>query len=160
MQCDSDLMLARRIKRDVEHRGRTVDGILDQYVLSSQSVLSRSSFIPTGRYLRFVKPSYDNFVRPTASHADIVRRPRMPCPVADSFFLLKIVPGHNNRVAIDLICTHVRRQLQERRNKFRGKMAIPHRYLPSRSGSPTPECKVEDLDLTIHPQTTQVQVRE
>lgn len=25
------------------------------------------------RYLRFVKPSYDNFVRPTAAHADIVR---------------------------------------------------------------------------------------
>lgn len=36
-------MLARRIKRDVEHRGRTVDGILDQYVLNSQSALSRSS---------------------------------------------------------------------------------------------------------------------
>ncbi|KAF8735985.1 hypothetical protein AX14_001064 [Amanita brunnescens Koide BX004] len=117
VQCDSDLMLARRIKRDVVHRGRTVDGILDQY-------------------LRFVKPSYDNFVRPTASHADI------------------IVPGHNNKVAIDLICTHVRRQLQERSNKFRGKMAIPHRYLPSRSGSPTLE---SDLGLTVHPQTTQMQ---
>ena len=39
VQCDSDLMLARRIKRDVEHRGRTVDGILDQYVLNSQSAL-------------------------------------------------------------------------------------------------------------------------
>lgn len=24
------------------------------------------------RYLRFVKPSYDNFVRPTAAYADIV----------------------------------------------------------------------------------------
>lgn len=28
--CDSDLMLARRIKRDVKERGRDVDGILDQ----------------------------------------------------------------------------------------------------------------------------------
>ncbi|KAF8349144.1 armadillo/beta-catenin/plakoglobin [Amanita rubescens] len=120
VQCDSDLMLARRIKRDVAQRGRTVDGILDQY-------------------LRFVKPSYDNFVRPTASHADI------------------IVPGHNNRVAIDLICTHVRRQLQERSNKFREKMAIPHLYLPSRSGSPMPGNKLEDLDLTVHPQTPQMQ---
>jgi len=116
-------MLARRIKRDVAQRGRTVDGILDQY-------------------LRFVKPSYDNFVRPTASHADI------------------IVPGHNNRVAIDLICTHVRRQLQERSNKFREKMAIPHLYLPSRSGSPMPGNKLEDLDLTVHPQTPQMQVRD
>lgn len=30
MQCDSDLMLARRIKRDVKERGRDVSGILDQ----------------------------------------------------------------------------------------------------------------------------------
>ncbi|KAF8753442.1 uridine kinase family [Rhizoctonia solani] len=31
VQCDSDLMLARRIKRDVAERGRDVDGILEQY---------------------------------------------------------------------------------------------------------------------------------
>ena len=31
VQCDSDLMLARRIRRDVKERGRTVDGVLDQY---------------------------------------------------------------------------------------------------------------------------------
>jgi len=30
VQCDSDLMLARRIKRDVKERGRDVGGILDQ----------------------------------------------------------------------------------------------------------------------------------
>lgn len=30
MQCDSDLMLARRIARDVKERGRSVDGILEQ----------------------------------------------------------------------------------------------------------------------------------
>jgi len=30
VQCDSDLMLARRIKRDVTERGRDVDGILEQ----------------------------------------------------------------------------------------------------------------------------------
>ncbi|KAK2460331.1 hypothetical protein APHAL10511_007720 [Amanita phalloides] len=120
VQCDSDLMLARRIKRDVEQRGRTVDGVLDQY-------------------LRFVKPSYDNFVRPTSSHADI------------------IVPGHNNKVAIDLISTHVRRQLQERSNMFRKKIAIPRLYLPSRPGSPSPEYGLEDLNLTVHPQTAQMQ---
>ncbi|GAB1525085.1 hypothetical protein RhiTH_008242 [Rhizoctonia solani] len=53
VQCDSDLMLARRIKRDVAERGRDVDGILEQY-------------------LRFVKPAYDYFVAPTARYADIV----------------------------------------------------------------------------------------
>ncbi len=30
VQCDSDLMLARRLRRDVQERGRDVDGILDQ----------------------------------------------------------------------------------------------------------------------------------
>lgn len=28
--CDSDMMLARRIKRDIKERGRDIDGILDQ----------------------------------------------------------------------------------------------------------------------------------
>ena len=30
VQCDSDLMLARRIQRDIVERGRDVKGILDQ----------------------------------------------------------------------------------------------------------------------------------
>lgn len=30
VQCDSDLMLARRLRRDVRERGRDVNGILDQ----------------------------------------------------------------------------------------------------------------------------------
>jgi uridine kinase len=30
VQCDSDLMLARRLQRDVKERGRSVEGILDQ----------------------------------------------------------------------------------------------------------------------------------
>lgn len=46
-------MLARRLKRDIKERGRDVDGVIDQY-------------------LRFVKDSYDNFVLPSARHADIV----------------------------------------------------------------------------------------
>lgn len=32
MKCDSDLMLARRLTRDVKERGRSVDGVLEQYV--------------------------------------------------------------------------------------------------------------------------------
>lgn len=31
-RCDSDLMLARRIKRDTTERGRDVAGVLDQLV--------------------------------------------------------------------------------------------------------------------------------
>lgn len=30
VQCDSDIMLARRIKRDVSERGRSVEGVLEQ----------------------------------------------------------------------------------------------------------------------------------
>ncbi|KAJ7707676.1 armadillo/beta-catenin/plakoglobin [Mycena rosella] len=119
VQCDSDLMLARRLKRDVAERGRDVDGILEQY-------------------LRYVKPAYDNYVLPSQRHADI------------------IVPGSNNTVAIDLICTHIRRKLLEQSHHFRQKMAIPHLYA-SPSGTVIPECKVEDLDLTILPQTRQLQ---
>ena len=73
VQCDSDLMLARRIKRDVKERARSVEGILDQSVYLrhyGDLILTLFQF----RYLRYVKPSYDNFVRPSSSHADIVRR--------------------------------------------------------------------------------------
>ncbi|MCO5565397.1 hypothetical protein L7F22_019070 [Adiantum nelumboides] len=77
VQCDSDLMLARRIKRDMIERGRDLHGILDQY-------------------LRFVKPSMDNFVSHTSKFADI------------------IVPGQNNQVAIEVICQQIRRQLELR----------------------------------------------
>nr|XP_018261748.1 uridine kinase [Kwoniella dejecticola CBS 10117]OBR83906.1 uridine kinase [Kwoniella dejecticola CBS 10117] len=86
VNCDSDLMLARRIKRDVKERGRDVDGILDQY-------------------LRFVKNSYDNFVQPSSRHADI------------------IVPGSSNQLAIELLVTHVKRQLDTRSLRFRRMLA-------------------------------------
>ncbi len=70
VQADSDLMLARRIARDTKERGRTVDGILEQYVLLN--CLGKLAYnLP--RYLRYVKPSYDNFVLPSSRHADIVR---------------------------------------------------------------------------------------
>ncbi|KAF7976967.1 hypothetical protein HWV62_5037 [Athelia sp. TMB] len=87
VQCDSDLMLARRIKRDVTERDREVEGILDQY-------------------LRYVKPAYDNFVGPTSRYADI------------------IVPGSDNNVAIELVSTHIRRQLAERATPFRKNIAV------------------------------------
>ena len=69
VQADSDLMLARRIARDTKERGRDVDGILEQYVLNRLEKLTYN--LP--RYLRYVKPSFDNFVLPSSRHADIVR---------------------------------------------------------------------------------------
>ncbi|KAL0244978.1 hypothetical protein GEMRC1_009058 [Eukaryota sp. GEM-RC1] len=50
---DSDIRLARRIKRDTVERGRTMDSILSQY-------------------LTHVKPSYDQFVKPCKRNADLV----------------------------------------------------------------------------------------
>ncbi|KAI0288012.1 uridine kinase family-domain-containing protein [Russula brevipes] len=120
VQADSDLMLARRIARDTKERGRSVDGILEQY-------------------LRYVKPSYDNFVLPSARHADI------------------IVPGKDNAVAIELISTHIRRQLEQRSRRFRQKMADSLSLEPSISRGPR-EPSIDELGLTVLEQTPQLKV--
>ncbi|KAF8269548.1 uridine kinase family-domain-containing protein [Lactarius quietus] len=119
VQADSDLMLARRIARDTKERGRAVDGILEQY-------------------LRYVKPSFDNFVLPSSRHADI------------------IVPGKDNAVAIELISTHIRRQLEQRSRHFRRKMAETLKR--SMSKGPSKELTIEDLGLTVLDQTPQLKV--
>ena len=53
VDADADVRLARRIKRDMESRGRDLAGILEQYE-------------------RFVKPSTEAFVGPSKAHADII----------------------------------------------------------------------------------------
>eukprot|EP01119_Soliformovum_irregulare_P012321 TRINITY_DN318_c1_g2_i2.p1 TRINITY_DN318_c1_g2~~TRINITY_DN318_c1_g2_i2.p1 ORF type:complete len:349 (-),score=111.65 TRINITY_DN318_c1_g2_i2:434-1480(-) len=50
---DSDVRLARRIKRDVAERGRDLEGIISQY-------------------FKFVKPSFDDYIMPTMKFADII----------------------------------------------------------------------------------------
>ena len=50
---DPDLCLARRIRRDVETRGRTLDSVLKQYITT-------------------VKPMYHEFVEPSKRYADII----------------------------------------------------------------------------------------
>ncbi|WVN86166.1 uridine kinase [Cryptococcus depauperatus CBS 7841] len=104
VNCDSDMMLARRIKRDIKERGRDVDGILDQY-------------------LRFVKSSYDNFVYPSSRYADI------------------IVPGSSNHLAIELLVTHVKRQLETR--------SIQFRQILAHMGDDVPSEGAEKLDKQI-----------
>ncbi|KAG9047342.1 Uridine kinase [Tulasnella sp. UAMH 9824] len=116
VQCDSDLMLARRIKRDTTERGRDVEGILDQY-------------------LRFVKPSYDNFVYPSSKYADI------------------IVPGHDNGMAIELIVTHVKKMLQERSVSFRQRMARADAMIP-KAVDPKADQLLEGI--TVIPETPQL----
>ncbi|KAM3141916.1 hypothetical protein pb186bvf_006002 [Paramecium bursaria] len=72
MHCDDDIRLCRRIIRDVSERGRQVDGVLVQYN-------------------RFVKKSFEDFVKPTMSLADI------------------IIPGsRNNDVSVAFIVNHLK----------------------------------------------------
>ena len=50
---DSDIRLARRLKRDITERGRGLEGVLKQYN-------------------RFVKPAFEHYISPTMTHADII----------------------------------------------------------------------------------------
>lgn len=53
VECDEDLRLIRRIKRDMIERGRSFDNIINQYLTT-------------------VKPMYHLFVSPTKRYADII----------------------------------------------------------------------------------------
>ncbi len=50
---DADIRILRRIKRDIEERGRTLDSIINQYV-------------------KTVKPSHEQFIEPNKKYADII----------------------------------------------------------------------------------------
>jgi uridine kinase len=50
---DDDIRIIRRIKRDMEERGRSLDSIITQY-------------------LKTVKPMYHQFVEPSKRYADII----------------------------------------------------------------------------------------
>lgn len=50
---DDDIRIIRRIKRDIEERGRTLDNVIEQY-------------------LTVVKPMHHQFIEPTKRYADIV----------------------------------------------------------------------------------------
>lgn len=53
VDADDDIRLARRIKRDIDTRGRDLAGVLRQYET-------------------FVKPSFDTYIKPSKRYADIV----------------------------------------------------------------------------------------
>ncbi|MBO0422920.1 uridine kinase [Enterococcus plantarum] len=50
---DDDMRIIRRIKRDMEERGRTLDSVIEQY-------------------LSVVKPMYHQFIEPTKRYADVI----------------------------------------------------------------------------------------
>ncbi|CAH8579723.1 unnamed protein product [Schistosoma mattheei] len=74
---DADERLSRRLRRDISERGRELNSVLEQY-------------------MRFVKPSYEQFIAPSMAQADI------------------IVPrGGKNVVALQLIVQHINKRLKQ-----------------------------------------------
>ena len=69
---DSDLRLSRRVYRDIKDRGRGLDTIVE-------------------RYHKFVKPAFEDFIKPTRKYADLV-----------------IPRGAENTQAIDLVAQHLK----------------------------------------------------
>jgi len=65
---DSDIRLARRLKRDISERGRDLDGVLKQYA-------------------NFVKPAYDHHIEPSRSYADVIVPRGLFKAVIYSFFV-------------------------------------------------------------------------
>ena len=53
VETDADVRVLRRIRRDVQERGRDLDGVIEQY-------------------LSTVKPMHEQFVRPTKRQADLI----------------------------------------------------------------------------------------
>ena len=72
---DADIRVFRRIRRDMEQRGRTFESIRDQYY-------------------KTVRPMHLQFVEPSKRWADLI-----------------IPEGGNNKVALDLIVSHVRSRI-------------------------------------------------
>jgi uridine kinase len=50
---DADVRIIRRITRDIQERGRTLESVIDQYLTT-------------------VKPAHDQFIEPTKKYADII----------------------------------------------------------------------------------------
>ncbi|XP_046856918.1 uridine-cytidine kinase-like 1 isoform X2 [Xenia sp. Carnegie-2017] len=87
---DADIRLARRLKRDISERGRDLNGVLQQYN-------------------KFVKPSFEKYIAPSMTCADIV-----------------VPRGGENLVAINMIVRHVKQKLSERGFYLRPQLISAH----------------------------------
>lgn len=81
---DDDIRLARRMTRDIQERGRTVEGVLKSYH-------------------RYVKPAFVEFVRPTFKYADIIVPRARPSHEEEA-----------NQIAIDFIVHNLEHKLTQR----------------------------------------------
>lgn len=71
VELDDDLRFIRRLKRDIVERGRTVDSVINQYLLT-------------------VKPMHHQFVEPTKRYADVIIPNNLKHDVAVSIIVSKI----------------------------------------------------------------------
>lgn len=81
---DSDVRLARRLKRDIQQRGRDLVGVLKQYST-------------------MVKPAYSNYIAPTMAHADIIV-PRGSSNVVAIQLIVQHV--HTQLQLVTLVCVY------------------------------------------------------
>ena len=84
VQCDSDTRLGRRLQRDMNERGRDFNSIMTQY-------------------MKFVKPSVENFVEPSTRYADVI------LPNTREGDLI----GNSN--AVNMLVHHIKHQLESRK---------------------------------------------
>lgn len=80
INCDNDIALGRRILRDISERGRDVNEVLR-------------------RYTKFVKPDYENFVKPQMKYVDLI-----------------IPGGANNEIALIFVVDHLIHKLKREKN--------------------------------------------
>ena len=77
------MRLARRIQRDVAHRGREMADVIAQYT-------------------RFVKPSHDDFIAPSKRAADII----IPWHRGDNLVAVDLIVGHlKSHIINDVLLT-------------------------------------------------------
>lgn len=71
VKCDEDVRFIRRLKRDIEERGRTLDNVITQYLTT-------------------VKPMFNKYVNPSSRHADLIIPNDNKHDVAVEFLVAKI----------------------------------------------------------------------
>lgn len=77
VKCDEDIRFIRRLKRDMEERGRSMDSVIFQY-------------------LSTVKPMFNKYINPSSRYADIIIPNDNKHDVAVDFLIAKIKDILNN----------------------------------------------------------------
>lgn len=77
VKCDEDVRFIRRLKRDLDERGRTVDNVIHQYLTT-------------------VKPMFNKYVNPSSRYADIIIPNDNKHDVAVDFLVAKLKDILNN----------------------------------------------------------------